>query len=188
MILVLRIIRNLFLCLELINAWRTKKFAPRTQKLQVSVSFCSSEANKKMKIKKFSHAVGQNSYHLVWKPKYSWDCFKFPWVKKDCEAILKEAVERYKMKLFELEVMPDHIHLFVEIPPTMSVSKALNLLKGYSSFKLFRKQRWLRKYFRKGHLWSPGKFFRSVGNVTAEAIKNYIAESNRNAKTQKILQ
>ena len=137
-----------------------------------------------MEIKKFSHGVGQNSYYLVWKLKYFWDCFKFSWVKKDCEVILRQVIIRYKMKLFELEVMSDHIHLFVEIFSTMGVSKVLNLLKGYLSYKLFRKQKWLRNYFRKGHLWSPGKFFRSVGNVTAEAIKNYIAESNRNAKSQ----
>jgi putative transposase len=140
-----------------------------------------------METKNFSHGVGQNSFHLVWKPKYAWDCFKFPWLKQDCETILKEAVLRYGMVLYELEVMPDHIHCFVEIPPTMSVSKALNLLKGFSSYKLFQKNKWLRRYFRKGHLWSPGKFFRSVGNVTAEAIKNYIAESNRVGRTQQIL-
>ena len=134
--------------------------------------------------KNFAHGVGQNSYHLVWKPKYSWDLFKFPWVKADCEAILNEAVLRYNMELHELEVMRDHVHCFVSIPPTMSVSKALNLLKGFSAYKLFRKHPWMRSYFRKGHLWSPGKFFRSVGNVTAEAIKNYISESNRNAKLQ----
>ena len=132
-----------------------------------------------METTNFSHGVGQNSYHLVWKPKYAWDVFKFPWVKADCEAILGEAAKRYGITLYELEVMPDHIHCFAEIPPTMSISKALNLLKGYSSYKLFQKHKWLRAYFRKGHFWSPGKFFRSVGNVTAEAIKNYIAESNR---------
>jgi len=137
-----------------------------------------------METTNFAHGVGQNSFHLVWKPKYSWDCFKFPWVRKDCETILREAVLRYDMTLYELEVMPDHVHCFVEVPPTMSVSKALNLLKGYSSYKLFRKHAWLRRYFRKGHFWSPGKFFRSVGNVTAEAIKNYIAESNRSMREQ----
>lgn len=140
-----------------------------------------------MEVTHFQHAVGQNSYHLVWKPKYCWDIFKFPWIKKDCEAILSEAAQRYGLQLYELEVMEDHVHCFVEVPPTMSVSKALNLLKGYSSYKLFRKQPWLRRYFRKGHLWSPGKFFRSVGNVTAEAIKNYIAESNRAGRNQQIL-
>jgi putative transposase len=140
-----------------------------------------------METTNFSHGVGQNSYHLVWKPKYCWDCFKFKSVKKDCEAILSEAVLRYGMTTYEMEIMPDHIHLFVEVPPTMSVSEALNKLKGYSSYKLFRKHTWLRRYFRTGHLWSPGKFFRSVGNVTAEAIKNYIAQSNRLSQSQQLL-
>lgn len=140
-----------------------------------------------MELTHFSHGVGQNSYHLVWKLKYARDALKFSWIRKDCEAILTEAVERYGMHLYELEVMPDHVHIFVEIPPTMSISKALNLLKGYSAYKLFRKHYWLRKYFRKGHLWSPGKFFRSVGNVTAEAIKNYIAQSNREGRQQQFL-
>ena len=140
-----------------------------------------------MELTKFCHAVGQNSYHLIWKPKYAWDCFKFPWVQKDCDAILREASVRYGMTIYELEVMPDHVHCFVEVPPTMSVSHALNLLKGYSAYKLFRKHKWLRNYFRKGHFWSPGKFFRSVGNVTGEAIKNYIAVSNREGRQQQSL-
>ena len=138
-------------------------------------------------IKKFSHSVGQNAFHLVWKPKWSWDVFKFPWVRKDCETILRKAVSRYGMHIYELEIMPDHIHIFVEIPPKISVSKALQLLKGYSAYKLFRKHPWLRRYFRTGHFWSPGKFFRSVGNVTAETIQHYIAESNRSTKEQRLL-
>jgi REP element-mobilizing transposase RayT len=56
----------------------------------------------KMETTNFSHGVGQNSYHLVWKPKYSWNPFKFPWVKKDCETIFKEAVTKYGLKLYEL--------------------------------------------------------------------------------------
>jgi len=135
----------------------------------------------------FAHGVGQNAFHFVWKLKYAKNTLKSPRVQKDCDAILREAAERYGIKIYELEVMPDHIHIFVEIPPTLSVSKALNLLKGYSAFKLFRKHKWLRTPFRKGHLWSPGKFFRSVGSVTAENIKRYIAESNRGWKSQQLI-
>jgi len=125
----------------------------------------------------FNHAVGQNAYHLVWKPKYAKDPFKFDIVRKDCEQFLREAAQKYCCEIYELQVMPDHVHLFVEIPPTISVCKALQLFKGISSFKLFRKHPWLRKHFRKGHFWSPGKFFRSVGNVTAETIQHYISQS-----------
>jgi putative transposase len=125
----------------------------------------------------FNHGVGQNAYHLVWKPKYAKDPFKFDLVRKDCEQFLNEIAQQYFFEIYELKVMPDHIHLFVEIPPTVSVSKALQLFKGISSFKLFRKHPWLRNHFRSGHFWSPGKFFRSVGNVTAETIQHYISQS-----------
>jgi len=125
----------------------------------------------------FNHAVGQNAYHLVWKPKYAKDPFKFDLVRKHCEQFLNEIAQKYNFKIYELQVMPDHIHLFVEVPPTISVVKALQLFKGISSYKLFKQHPWLRNHFRKGHFWSPGKFFRSVGNVTADVIRNYIAES-----------
>ncbi len=140
-----------------------------------------------MELKHNNYSVGQNSYHLVWKPKWAKDPMKFLPVLKVCEASIKNVAKRYNMKIFEMEVMPDHIHLFIDIPSTMSVSQALQLLKGFSAKKIFEHQPWLRKYFRTGHLWSPGKFFRSVGNVSAEAIQNYIAGTNRTSKFQTLL-
>ena len=130
-----------------------------------------------MELKHFQHAVGQNAFHLVWKPKYAKDPFKFEVVRQHCEQFLNEIAEEHNCEIYELKVMPDHIHLFVELPPTLSVSKALQLFKGKSSYKLFRQHPWLRRHFRKGHFWSPGKFFRSVGNVTSEVIEHYIAQS-----------
>ena len=140
-----------------------------------------------MELIHLNHSVGQNSFHFVWKLKYAFDSFKFLQLKKDCEAILKETAERYKILIHSLEIMSDHVHLFAELPSTISVSKALNLLKGYSAYRLFRKHPWLRNYFRRGHLWSPGKFFRSVGNVTAEAIKHYIEQTNHGTFSQQSL-
>ena len=95
----------------------------------------------------------------------------------DCEFFLRQVAYKRCCKIYELHIATDHIHLFVELPPTMSVSLALQLFKGYSAFKLFKKHPWLRKHFRKGHFWSPGKFFRSVGNTTTEAVAHYIASS-----------
>lgn len=126
---------------------------------------------------KHNHGVGQNAYHMVWKPKYAKDPFKFDLVRMDCEQILYEIAHNYNFEIYELQVMSDHVHLFVEVPPTMSVSKTFQLFKGISSYKLFRQHPWLRNHFTKGHLWSPGKFFRSVGNVTAETIQHYISQS-----------
>ena len=79
-----------------------------------------------------NHSIGQNLYHLEWYPKYRYNMFRGKKNKKLCEDILHEVAERYHILMIELSVMPDHIHTFVQLPPTMSVSKALQLLKGAS--------------------------------------------------------
>jgi len=96
--------------------------------------------------------------------------------KKLCEEVLHEVAKRHKIEITELSVMPDHIHTVVGIPPTMSVSKALQLLKGTSSRELFKRKPNFRKRYPKGHLWSPGKFYRSVGDTDAETAIQYVRD------------
>jgi len=130
-----------------------------------------------MELTHFGHSVGQNAFHFVWKPKYAKDPFKFEKLRQLCEEVLREVAKKYNFEIFELKVMPDHVHLFVEVPHTMSVAKALQLFKGYSAYRILKQHPWLRRHFRTGHFWSPGKFFRSVGNVTSETIQHYISQS-----------
>ncbi|MFC1775118.1 IS200/IS605 family transposase, partial [Nanoarchaeota archaeon] len=77
----------------------------------------------------------------------------------------------------EFKVMADHIHLFVEVPPRMSISKVFQLFKGISARVLKRNYPFLQKF---PNVWSPGKFFRSVGNVRKDVIENYIRHSQGN--------
>ena len=132
-----------------------------------------------MSLTNFNHSVGQNAYHLVWKPKHAKPVFAYEPLRRSCENALKQIAEKHSFEIYELQVMPDHVHMFVEIPPTMSISKALQLFKVGSAYNLFRRHPSLRQFknFRKCHFWSPGKFFRSVGNVTAETIQHYISQS-----------
>ena len=121
-----------------------------------------------------SHSVGQNLYHLEWCPKYRYNMFKREENKKLCEEILYEVAKRHKIKITELCVMPDHIHTVVEIPPTMSISKTLQLLKGASSRELFKRKPHFRCRYPKGHFWSSGKFYRSIGDADAETVLAYV--------------
>ena len=121
-----------------------------------------------------SHSIGQNLYHLEWCPKYRYKMFMKEENKKLCEEILREVAEKHKIEIIELSVMPDHVHAAVGIPPTMSVSKALQLLKGASSRELFKRKPNFRLRYPKGHLWSPGKFYRSVGDTDAETAIQYV--------------
>jgi putative transposase len=94
--------------------------------------------------------------------------------KKLCEDILYEVAERHNIGIVELSVMPDHVHIVVQLPPTMSVSQALHLLKGASSYELFRRQPLFRYRYSHGSFWSPGKFYRSVGDTDAATVLDYV--------------
>ena len=135
-----------------------------------------------LELKHTQHAVGQNAYHFVWKPKYGRVVFRDEYSRKVCEKALKYVAEKYNFTIHEMRVMPDHVHLFVEIPHTMSISKAFQLLKGVSARKFFERCDKWRAFFsydgrKTPHLWSSGKFYRSVGNVRADVIEKYIAYS-----------
>jgi putative transposase len=81
---------------------------------------------------------------------------------------------RYGYKILALEIMEDHIHLFLEMHPMHSLSKTFQLFKGISARKLFWRFPSLKKELWGGHPWTRGKFFRSVGEVTSEKIEFYI--------------
>ena len=70
--------------------------------------------------------------------------------------------------------MTEHIHLSVEIPPNMSQSKALQLLKGNLSYQLFKQQPKFRLRYPKGHFFSPGACANSTGYNTVEVVDNYV--------------
>ena len=123
-----------------------------------------------------SHSIGQNLYHLEWCPKYRFNMFRREENKKLCEDILHDIAKRYHIIITEMSVMPDHIHMVVELPTTMSISQAFHLLKGASARELFKQKPNFRQRFPQGHFWSPGKFYRTVGDAEVETVIHYVRE------------
>jgi len=66
--------------------------------------------------------------------------------------------------------MPDHIHVVVCIPAEMSVSRALQFLRGASARELFKRKTYFRYRHPKGQFWNPGKFYRIVDDADAETV------------------
>ncbi len=131
-----------------------------------------------MELKSTQHGYGQSAYHLVFVPKARYKYFSYPGIKKLCEQSFNEIAQNYNFKIFALEIQPDHVHLFVDFPPSYSASEVVQLFKGISAYKILHAFPSVRKTFlRRNHFWSAGKFYRSVGNVTAETIQHYIKES-----------
>ena len=82
---------------------------------------------------------GASEYHLQWVTKYRYNVLtgEFSW--KDCETSIRVAAEMHGIKIIELGAMKDHVHVVAELPPDMAVSHAIGLLKGASSYDMFRK-------------------------------------------------
>ena len=133
-----------------------------------------------------AHGVAQNTYHLIWVTKYRYKTFASEGMRTVCLNALSIASKRYDIEIFEAEVMQDHVHVFLRLPRTMSVSKAFQLLKGFTSYSIRKYQPWRRKY---KAMWSPFQFSRTVGSVTGGVIQHYIKETNtrREYGTQKSL-
>lgn len=74
--------------------------------------------------------------------------------------------------------MPDHVHVVVLLSQDMSLAKAVGLLKGGSSYVMFRAHPNFTRRYAKGHFWSRGYFYRSVSEVTEEVVRTYVREDN----------
>ena len=128
----------------------------------------------KLEMKHYAHKVGVNVHHLEWCTKYRYKMFKQDEYKKLCEEILRETANRHNIILREIGVMPEHIHVSCEVPPSMSQSKTLQLLKGNLSYQLFRKQPKFRLRYPRGHFFSPGACANSTGYNTVEIVDKYV--------------
>lgn len=127
-----------------------------------------------MGLKSTAHKVGVNVHHLEWCTKYRYEMLKQDKYKKACEEAIQEQASRHGIHIRELGVMPEHVHVSCELPPSMSQSKALQLLKGGSSYLLFKLQPKFRLRYPKGHFWSPGAYAGSAGYNTVEVVDNYV--------------
>jgi putative transposase len=86
----------------------------------------------------FSHGYGQITYHIVLVPKYRYNIFYNKHIKKDCELILINICAKNGYKIHAMEVVDNHVHLFLEFHPSSSLSKVIQYLKRSSSYRLFR--------------------------------------------------
>jgi putative transposase len=128
---------------------------------------------------KSNTSVYQMLYHYVWIPKRRKPVLIGD-VKKRLIALIKEKLSELKCKIVELQVMSDHVHLFVESNPRLSPNYILQQVKGYTSHELREEFPHLRKL---PSLWTDSYFVSSAGDVSKFIIEKYIQEQT-NAKNK----
>ena len=123
--------------------------------------------------RKTSHSVYDIKYHLVWITKYRKPVLMGE-IAMRLRDLIREISKTMDVEIVKGHISKDHVHILVSSPPYISVSKLMQRVKGKTSLKLLNEYRLLSKQFWGRHLWARGYFAASTGNVTAEAIAQYI--------------
>ncbi len=110
------------------------------------------------------------NYHLIWCPKRRKKVLVGE-VKTRLEQIINEVAKEKSVEILALEIMPDHLHLFVSSHPNIPVHNLIKAFKGRSS-NLLRKE--YPELLKLPSLWTHSYFISTAGNVSSETIQNYI--------------
>ena len=110
-------------------------------------------------------------YHLVWCPKYRKKILVNA-LEKRLRELLHQKAKEIKTEIHALEIMPDHVHMFVESDPTMAPARLAAQFKGFTSHELREEFPWLKSYL--PSLWSRSYYIGTVGAVSESVVRRYI--------------
>ena len=119
-----------------------------------------------------AHTKWNCKYHIVFTPKYRRQII-YKQISADIGPIIRTLCARKGVEIIEAAAMPDHIHLYVAIPPKYSVAEFVGYLKGKSSLMIFDKFANLKYRYGNRQFWCRGYYVDTVGR-NKEAIEKYI--------------
>ena len=135
------------------------------------------------KYRKQSHVVYQCTYHIVWVPKYRYRVLSGA-IQELVEHDIRVLCSWKDVEVVELNVQVDHVHLVCSIPPKLSVSEVLGLLKGKLAIKLFKSYPALKKKpYWGNHFWARGYFVNTVG-IDEDVIRRYVKYQEQQEKEE----
>ena len=119
------------------------------------------------------HTVFDLKYHLVWTTKYKKPILTGK-IGVRVRDLIREVCKTHDVQIIRGHVSKEHIHLFISIPPQISISKFAQYVKGKTSRKILQENPSLNKKFWGQHFWSRGYFAATSGAITDEMIIEYI--------------
>lgn len=127
-----------------------------------------------MGIRATKHAVYELKYHLVWVPKFRAKIMGGE-VRQYLKVVFQQIADEYEFQIDTMEVMDDHVQVFIEAPPRYAPAQVVQILKSISAREVFKKFPKMRRAKWSGMIWGDGYFVGSVGDkVTADVIRKYI--------------
>ena len=130
--------------------------------------------NENMQYKHSRNKVFLINYHLIWCPKRRKKVLVGD-IKIRLEQIINEVAKEKNIEILAIEIMPDHLHLFVSSHPNILIHNLIKAFKGRSS-NLLRKE--YPELLKLPSLWTHSYFVSTAGNVSSDTIKKYIQEQN----------
>lgn len=118
-------------------------------------------------------AVYNIGYHLIWCPKYRRKVLVGS-VEVELRRLLNEKADEIGIAIASIEVMPDHVHLFVKAPPTLAPHYIVQQLKGVTSRRL--RQTFPHLKSRLPTLWTRSYYCESVGHISEDVVRRYIED------------
>lgn len=126
-----------------------------------------------------SHCRFSLQYHIIWCPKFRYHVLT-PDKQDSLKQILSEICIEYRYRIKALEVMDDHVHIFLSAPQTVAPCDIVRTLKSRSAIEMFRAFPELKTFYaRCGALWSRGYYISTVGHVSAATVRRYIEEQKQ---------
>jgi len=127
-----------------------------------------------VQLKHENHCTHQVGTHFVWCPKFRHQVLEGA-VEVYLKRVIGEVCRTYKWSIEAIEIMPDHVHLFLQTSPHVALVDVAKIIKTITAIELFKMFPDLKrdKFWGSG-MWSRGTFYGSVGQVSEDIIKNYI--------------
>lgn len=130
-----------------------------------------------------SHNIFDIRLHIVWVTKYRYPVLTSK-IGFRIRELIRQICEAHEINILSGVVSNDHVHVFLSVPPQISVSKLVMRLKGRTSHKIQQEFPELRKRYWGQHFWARGYFCISSGNVTNEMIQEYLKNHDQKHTNQ----
>ena len=135
------------------------------------------------RFEKLTHVLWHCQYHIVWVPKYRYRVLKGE-IAREVYNCIQGYSSRTSCQVVELNVQPDHVHLLAKVPPKISISQLVGVVKGKSALRVFTRFPYLKqKPYWGNHFWAKGYCVDTVG-VDAEMICKYVGYQEKQEQRQ----
>ena len=128
-----------------------------------------------------SHTVFDLKYHLVWTTKYRKPVLEGR-LGTRVRDLIREICATHQIQIIRGHVSKEHVHIFISMPPQISVSKIAQYLKGKTARKILQENPSLNKKFWGQHFWARGYFAATSGSITDEMVMDYIQNQDDDAE------